>query len=206
MNRGEVREVKGRVDFRKPPPRRSSLGAHRRAYGEVREVNSLNTYAYKRVYAHERVRENNLPNLPQPRYPVRGARARLLPRVQRWFPARPRKKKKSSTNGVSITPRPRGRPKKVDHDGEPQPPRLICAVLRPLLFKTGGRHCVWFQGQVVSRHRSLALALLVRARVESRLLRLECWQHRVTKSARAGRLKSFFADPDTFASESMFRG
>jgi hypothetical protein len=48
---------------------------------------------------------------------------------------------------------------------------LVC--LRPLLFTTGGRYCVEFSGGVFSRHRALALALLVRGRVEARLFRAQ---------------------------------
>ena len=81
-----------------------------------------------------------------PRYPCRGARARSRP-GQQWFPAKSRERPK----------------KKASPNGQPQRP-LVC--LRPMLIKTGGRYCVQFKGRIVSRHRSLALALLVRARVE----------------------------------------
>jgi hypothetical protein len=43
-------------------------------------------------------------------------------------------------------------------------PALLC--LRPLLVKTAGRHCVWFRGQVFSRHRSLVMARVVLTVVE----------------------------------------
>lgn len=40
--------------------------------------------------------------------------------------------------------------------------RWWCCRPRPTLFKSAGRYCVQWRGQVFSRHRSLALAQLVR--------------------------------------------